>query len=411
MSDSNSKTNPPLILSCQERDLLTKLANSQASEHRLVLRASIILEAASGSSSRQIARELNLHHKTVARWRSRYLERRQDAPQAGVILWLSDGKRTGRKPDFAPEFWVDVLKIATMDPNELGRPITHWTSQEIADEIVLGGSTGSIHRATVSRFLKECQLKPHRVHEWMNRKADPNFDVQAAKVKSLLKNAGDVGRATKTKCRESDILPEEITLSFDEKTGMQAKERIAADHPMIPGYPQKQEFEYERHGTLGLLAFMDVESGRISGQMRETRTNQDTAEVLGDHVHALLNQGAKKVRIIMDQLNTHWSKDMVYRVAELSGSPTLEDDQIKTGEQRRQWLSKPNKAVVFCYTPKHASWLNPIEIWFGVLARKVLRRGSFKSKDELAERVKSFISYYNDKLAHPYRFSEWRRAA
>ncbi len=411
MPDTTSKTNPPLILSCQERAILTKLANLQAGEHRLVLRASTILTAASGGSSRQIAQKLNIHHKTVSRWRSRYLERRQEAPEAGVILWLSDDKRAGREPTFTPEFWVDVLKIATTKPNEFGLPITHWTSQELVDEIVKQGLTDSIHRSTVSRFLKECQLKPYRVYEWMNRKADPDFDAQAAKVKSLLKHAGDIGRAAKTKCSESGIPPEEITLSFDEKTGMQAKERIAADHPMIPGYPQKQEFEYQRHGTLGLLAFLDVESGRISGEMRETRTNPVTAEVLGDHVEALLNQGAKKVHIIMDQLNTHWSKDMVYRVAELSGLPIPDDDQIEKGDQRREWLRKSNKAVVFCYTPKHASWLNPIEIWFGVLARKVLRRGSFKDKAELAERVKAFIDYYNEKLAHPYRYAEWRRAA
>ncbi len=411
MSDANSKTNPSLILPQQERDVLTKLAGSQADEHRLVLRASIILAAASGSSNRQIARELNIHHKTVGRWRSRYLERREETPKAGVVRWLSDNKRTGRKSKFKPEFWVDVLKIATTDPNELGRPITHWTSQELADEIVTGKYAESIHRSTVSRFLKECQLKPHRVREWMNRKADPNFDIQAGKVKSLLKKAADVGRANKTKQYERDSLPKEITLSFDEKTGMQAKERIAPDYPMAPGYPQKREFEYVRHGTLGLLAFMDVESGFISGVTRETRTNSVTAEVLGDHVQTLLDQGATKVHIIMDQLNTHWSKDMVCRVAQLSGLPIPEDDQIEKGEQRRQWLSKTDKAVVFCYTPKHASWLNPIEIWFGVLARKVLRRGSFESKGELAERVTSFISYYNDKLAHPYRFSEWRRAA
>ncbi len=399
-----------MILSSQERDILTKLANSQADEHRLVLRASIILAAASGSSNRQIAHKLNLHHKTVGRWRSRYLERRQEAPEAGVILWLSDDKRSGREPTFTPEFWVDVLEIATTNPNDLGRPITHWTSQELADEIVKQGLTDSIHRSTVSRFLKECQLKPHRVYEWMNRKADPDFDAQAAKVKSLLKRAGDAGRASKTRC-ESGVPPEEITLSFDEKTGMQAKERIAADHPMIPGYPQKQEFEYRRHGTLGLLAFMDVESGRISGQMRETRTNPVTAEVLGDHVQALLSQGTKKVHIIMDQLNTHWSKDMVYRVAELSDLSIPDDDLIEKGNQRREWLSQSDKAVVFCYTPKHASWLNPIEIWFGVLARKVLRRGSFKNKAELAERVEAFIDYYNEKLARPYRFAQWRRAA
>ena len=387
-----------------------KLANSQAGEHRLVLRASIILAAASGSSNRQIGHEVKAHHKTVARWRSKYLERRQEAPQAGVTLWLSDGKRSGREPTFTPEFWVDVLKIATTDPSDLGRPITHWTSQELADEIVKQGLADSIHRATVSRFLQECELKPHRVREWMNRKVDPNFDAQAAKVKSLLKNAGDAGRAAKTKC-ETGIQPKEVTLSFDEKTGMQAKERIAADHPMIPGYPQRQEFEYERHGTLGLLAFMDVESGCISGETRETRTNPVTAEVLGDHVQVLLNQGAEKVYIIMDQLNTHWSKDMVWRVAELSGSSIPDDDQIEKGGQRREWLSKSDKAVVFCYTPKHASWLNPIEIWFGVLGRKVLRRGSFKDKDELAERVKAFIDYYNETLAHPYRFSDWRQAA
>jgi hypothetical protein len=113
---------------------------------------------------------------------------------------------------------------------------------------------------------------------------------------------------------------------------------------------------------------------------------------------------------MLDQLNTHMSTDVVKVVATLCGLPMPAADDIDTMVKRRAWLEQDDKPIVFCFTPKHASWLNPIETWFGVLARKILPRGSFRSIAELETKVVAFVTYFIEKLAHPYRFHLWKAA-
>jgi len=291
------------------------------------------------------------------------------------------------------------MTIVTSDPEDSGRPISHWSSRELADEVVVREMAESIHRSTISRFLAKCALKPHRVKEWMNRKDDPEFEPRAQKVKDVLVQA------------QQDPSPEKVTVSFDEKTGMQAKERIAPAQPMRPGQPVRLEFEYARHGTLVLFATMLVHSGEVIARTRSNRTNPVTAEVMSELFAELLEAGYKNIDVVLDQLNTHWSVELVKVVARLCGLPEPPAAAIKKGPQRRAWLEEPNKPIVFYFTPKHASWLNPIEIWFSVLARKVLRRGSFRSTTDLEGKVHRFIEYFNHKLARPYKLNTWKIAA
>lgn len=390
---------PMIQLSPEEEKALQDLARRSSAEARLVQRALIILYAAAGESNAQIARRLDLTSKTVGKWRRRYLARRQQHPDKTVEEWLADSDRPGCPPTFDEFFWIDVLALATSDPEDSQRPITHWTTRELAAEVVERGMTETIHYTTINRFLRSGDLQPHRVEQWMNRKADPDFDAQAKEVKDILVEG----------LRDSS--GERVVVSFDEKTGMQAKERIAESLPMQPGRPARQEFEYRRHGTLVLLAMMVIHTGQILTRVRPNRTNPVTAAVLAGLFTDLLQQGYQQIDIVLDQLNTHWSADLVQVVAKLCGLPELPPEAIRTGAQRRAWLKSPDKKIVFHFTPKHASWLNPIEIWFGVLARKVLRRGSFASTADLEARVQRFVDYFNEKLAHPYKLKTWKMAA
>jgi transposase len=367
-----------------------------------VERARVVLRAADGQATAEIGRDLGIHVNTVAKWRRRFRERRDQNPEKPVAAALADVERVGRPDVFPAEFWVDVLALATAQPDDSQRPITHWTHVELTDEIISRGMVETIHPTTVGRFLQEVKLQPHRVEQWMNRPDDPEFDSRASNVKDLLFGA-----------TQSDAAPSRIVVSFDEKTGMQAKERIAPDKPAKPWWPMKQEFEYRRHGTRVLFGLQVVHDGTILYRTRENRPNSVTAEVLEELFIELMDSGYERIDVILDQLNTHWSVDLVETVARLSGIPVPPAEEIQTGRQRRDWLenAEDDKAIVLHYTPKHASWLNPIEIWFGVLVRKVLRRGSFRNCEALEDRVAEFVKYYNRKLAHPYRFKRWVRAA
>ena len=118
----------------------------------------------------------------------------------------------------------------------------------------------------------------------------------------------------------------------------------------------------------------------------------------------LLMQGYKRVTVILDQLNTHMCMDVVRSVAELCDEPLPDESELDTRAKRRAWLEQDSRRIRFLFTPRHASWLNPIEKWFSYLARRLLRRASFRSTEELTARVTEFINYYNQHLAHPYRF-------
>jgi transposase len=202
----------------------------------------------------------------------------------------------------------------------------------------------------------------------------------------------------------------ERTISLDELTGVQATERKSPDLPMQPGHVLRREFEYIRHGTLSWFINFDVVTGHvIEPSWGPTRTEED-ALVHFQHLIAS-DPTATKWRIMLDNLNIHQSEALVRWVAQREGIPpeTLgvkgKSGILQSMESRAAFLHDPTHQVVFYYTPKHASWMNQVEIWLSILVRKLLKRGNFLSLDDLRAQILAFITYYNQTMAKPIKWT------
>jgi putative transposase len=188
----------------------------------------------------------------------------------------------------------------------------------------------------------------------------------------------------------------------DEKTSMQALERMTPDIPVKVGKTARRDHRYRRRGTTVFLGALQVATGKVWGYFTEERPASVFAEFLRRLCESVPD--APKIHIVMDQVSTHWHLEVCRVVAALSGVE-FDPSKLKKGAQRKAFLGDANKRVVVHFTPVRASWLDQIEIWFSLLGRKVLNRASFKSVRELQERVVEFVDYYNRFLARPYRWT------
>jgi transposase len=197
-------------------------------------------------------------------------------------------------------------------------------------------------------------------------------------------------------------------ISTDEKTGMQALQRIHPTLPTRPGLIERVEFEYRRHGTLSLMANFEVATGKVlAPTLGPTRTEEDFVA----HIARTIDTDPDATWIfVVDQLDTHKSEGLVRLVADRCG---IADDLGTKGKSgilqrmatRKEFLEDRSHRIRFVYTPRHASWLNQVEIWFSILARRALKRASFCSLDDLRQRVLNFIRYFNAVLAKPFRWT------
>ncbi len=374
---------PRIILAQNARVELQTVVRAHTTPQSLALRARMILRAAAldRPTNRTIGRELSCSNLTVGKWRRRYVDRGFPGRQ--------DAIRSGRPRAIVSPTRVQVISVASTLPQDQDRTVTRWTLDELVATLRETLNTAPISRSSIWRILQDVDLKPHKSEYWLNSH-DEDFDAKAHDICQLYTQAlafFEQGR---------------LVICCDEKTGMQILERKASTKPAQPGRRERREHEYIRHGTRVLINSLAVATGQLAWTMGTTRKATDFVAHLKQAYQRLPQM--KRYDWVMDNLNTHWSLDVCRVVARWCQLP-FEPEKLKKGPQRRAFLSDPSHRHVFHFTPKHGSWLNQAELFFGVLHRRFLARGSFRSPKDFERCLERFLQDYNTRHAHPYRWT------
>ena len=334
--------------------MLERRVRATSGSQRDAQRARIILECEQGGSAAEVARRVAVSSRTVERWRQRFLGR--------GIVGLQDAPRPGPPPKFGSVTRSEPTALACEPVPTRGGKTTRSIA-ELVEEAVARGLVPGIAWSSYQRILGDVDLRPHLVQGWVHS-PDPLFRQKVTEITALYLTppAGSV------------------VLSIDEKTGMQALQRRFPDRPARPGRRRRREFEYKRHGTQSLLCAFDVHSGRALADCGATRTGADLVRFMEG---VATQYPAGTVHVIWDCLNIHFDG---------------------AAERWSKFNERHGHRFVFHYTPKHASWVNQVELFFSILERQSLRHGSFESVQQLRQTVLDFIATWNLR-ARPFRWS------
>jgi transposase len=332
----------------EDRAALERTVRAHSAERRLVERAQIVLAAGEGQPAAEIARRLDCSVSTVKKWRGRY--------ERGGLAALKDAPRPGRPLVHGPEVRARLVALACTRPPESPQGLRRerWTHRELGEQV--GMSESQAHE-----ILRALDIKPHLLEQWLMSELGPDFDAQAAEVCGLY----------------LDPPAGVLVLSIDEKTGIQAKAPVKPDVQARRGKPARREHEYRRNGTQNLFACLQVHTGEVSGMASKTRNRFDLVRFL-EKLEAEIPQG-QQVIAITDNLST------------------------RTTQEVHDWLAE-HPRWRFVFRPKHASWLNQVEIFFSILARRLLKHGAFGSEQDLAQQTLAFVETYNQ-TATPFRWT------
>lgn len=339
----------PITLSVEERAELEEIAKSRTLPAGDVFRARLILLLAEGLAYRTIEERLDTTAPTIARWRSRFIQHR--------VAGLLEIRHPGQKPSvITPALQARVLAATRQKPSDGS---THWSCRKLAQHL-------NISKDAVQRIWHKAGLKPHRLERYM-ASDDPDFERKAADIIGLY------------------LHPPQHAAVFcvDEKSAIQALDRLDPVLPMSPGRAERHGFEYYRHGTLSLYAALDVRSGKVQGKTAPRHTSDEFVGFLGQVVAGC--KPKQEIRVILDNLSAH-----------------------KTAKVQAFLNEHPN--VHLHFTPTYSSWLNQVEIWFAKIEREVIARGVFTSVRDLGRKLMRYIRAYS-KVARPFnwKYSDVRR--
>ena len=378
----------------------------------LIVRAQIILLAYQKLQNVQISRIIGLGRHSVGRWRRRWQESfdallsiEMNEPNAVLVRAiedvLRDAHRSGAPCKFSAEQVVQLVSTACEDPRESDRPIDNWTGRELADEMKKRNVVESISVSRVNELLRLVDLQPHRNKCWC-------FTTE--KDHELFQHQVDEVCQTYLGAALAYHQHGQRTVCVDEMTSLQANQRRASTLRAIPGTIGRRECQYNRHGTLSLTGSWDVVQGQMVGTtINETRDSQDFADHMQD---TFATAPHSPWVVVLDNLNTHHGEPIVRLIAKLLGidEDTLGDKKKRKGilgsvKSRRSFLTDPAHRIRFVFLSKHSSWLNQIEVVFGIISRRVMRHGDFTSKLDLKEKLTTFIDYFNETFAKPFTWT------